>query len=77
MATKPNVKVIKRSERAAQESQEQAAERAAKKSAQETARDMVTTVTGWVNEFQQKRRTETRQALHTLFADATPQPGKA
>lgn len=77
MATKSNVKVIKRSERAAQEAQDTAAEQAAKKSAQETARDMVTTVTGWVAEFQQKRRNETRQAFKTLFADATPQPGKA
>jgi len=77
MATKPNVKVIKRGTRAAQEAQEAAAEEAAKKSAQETARDMVTTVTGWVAEFQQKRRNETRQALKTLFADPTPQPGKA
>ena len=77
MATKPNVKVIKRRERAPQETQETAAEQPAKKSAQETAREMVTTVTGWVSEFQQKRRAETRQALNTLFNDATPQPGKA
>jgi uncharacterized membrane-anchored protein len=77
MATKPNVKVIKRSERAAQEAQETAAEEIAKKSTQETAREMVTTVTGWVAEFQQKRRAETRQALKTIFSDATPQPGKA
>ncbi len=77
MATKPNVKVIKRRERAAQEAQESAAEQTAKKSAQETARDMVTTVTGWVAEFQQKRRAETRQAIKTLLNDPTPQPGKA
>jgi hypothetical protein len=77
MTTKTNVKVIKRSERAAQEAQETAAEQTAKKSAQETAHDMVTTVTGWVAEFQQKRRAETRQALKTLFHDVTPQPGKA
>ena len=77
MTTKPNVKVIKRSERAAQESQETAAEETEKKSAQETAREMVTTVTGWVSEFQQKRRAETRQAIKTLLSDATPQPGKA
>ncbi len=77
MTTKTHVKVIKRSERAAQEAQETAAGQAAKKSAQETAHDMVTTVTGWVAEFQQKRRAETRQALKTLFQDATPQPGKA
>lgn len=77
MPTKPNVKVIKRRERAAPETQETAAEESAKKSAQETARDVVATVTGWVAEFQQQRRAETRQALKTLFRDATPQPGKA
>ncbi len=77
MTTRTNVKVIKRSERAAQEAQETAAEQTAKKSTQETAHDMVTTVTGWVAEFQQKRRAETRQALKTLFSDVTPQPGKA
>ncbi|HEX8181601.1 MAG TPA: hypothetical protein VF525_18820 [Pyrinomonadaceae bacterium] len=77
MATKPNVKVIKRSERAAHEAQETAEEQTGKKSAQAAARDVVATVTGWVAEFQQQRRAETRQALKTLFHDATPQPGKA
>jgi hypothetical protein len=77
MATKPNVKVIKRSERVAQSAQDAAPAEAPKKSAQETARDMVATVSGWVNEFQQKRRAETRQALKTIFSDAAPQPGKA
>ena len=77
MATKPSVKVIKRSERAAPEAQETATEESAKKSAQETARDMVATVTGWVAEFQQQRRAETRQALKTLFRETAPQPGKA
>src|SRR5689334_13142653 len=32
-------------------------------SAREAAREMVGTVTNWVNEFQQKRRTETTNAL--------------
>lgn len=77
MARKPNVKVIKRSERATQETQETAPEQPAKKSAQETAREMVATVTEWVSEFQQRRRTQSSQALKTLFRDATPQPGKA
>ena len=46
-------------------------------SAKEAARDMVATVSQWVNEFQQKRRSETAQAIKTLFADATPQTSKA
>lgn len=76
MTMKNSIKIIKRTERAAQEA---AAETNAepKKTTHEAARDMVATVTEWVNEFQQKRRTETSHALKTLFADATPQPGKA
>ncbi len=38
----------------------------------QAAREMVSTVTNWVSDFQQKRREETRQALETLFKN-TPQ----
>lgn len=65
------IKIIKRNERTAPEAA--AGETAApKKSAQETARDMVATVSGWVNDFQQRRRGETAQAIKTLFADVRP-----
>jgi len=76
MTTKAPIKVIKRNER---NQQEQPAEKAAsaKKSTQESARDVVATVTGWVSEFQQKRRVETKQAFNALFSDTTPQPTKA
>jgi uncharacterized membrane-anchored protein len=72
----PVVKVIKRDERSRLQkpAEEVAVER---KSAQEAARDMVATVTQWVNEFQQKRRVETTRAIKTLFTDATPQASKA
>ena len=43
-------------------------------SARETARDMVKTVTNWVNELQQKRRTETANALK-IMSD-TPRPSE-
>lgn len=69
------IKIIKRSERARQE--EMVAEAATKKTTQEAARDMVATVTGWVNEFQQKRRAETAQAIKTIFSDTAPQTSKA
>jgi hypothetical protein len=70
MAKKPSIKIIKRKERDERAAQVGAtAEVAVKKSAQETARDMVATVTEWVNEFQQKRRNETSQALKTLISD--------
>lgn len=76
MKTKTPIKVIKRDERGRQQkpAEEVAAER---KSAQEAARDMVATVTQWVNEFQQKRRVDTTRAIKTLFTDATPQTSKA
>lgn len=72
MNTKTPIKVIKRGER---NRPEPAVEETApvKKTAQETARDMVATVSGWVNEFQQKRRIETTQAIKTLFPDTRPQ----
>jgi uncharacterized membrane-anchored protein len=76
MTKKPPIKVIKRDERNRKES---VAEQPQRKSAQETARDMVNTVTTWVNEFQQKRRTETTRttrAIQSLFTD-TRQPNEA
>lgn len=42
--------------------------------ARETARDMVKTVTNWVNELQQKRRAEAARALK-LMSD-TPRPSE-
>ena len=43
--------------------------------ARETARDMVDTVTNWVNEFQQRRRVETTNALRML--SKTPRGSEA
>jgi hypothetical protein len=76
MKTKTPIKVIKRGER---NRTEQVTDEAAanKKSAQEAAREMVATVSEWVNEFQQKRRMETAQAIKSIFADTTPQTSKA
>lgn len=74
---KQTIKVIKRSERISREAGQQAAEEVVQKTTQEAARDMVATVSQWVNEFQQKRRSETAQAIKTLFADPTPQTSKA
>jgi hypothetical protein len=76
MKTKTPIKVIKRDER---NRQKPAAEevKAERKTAQEAARDMVATVSQWVNEFQQKRRAETAHAFKTLLGDPAPQTGKA
>ena len=76
MQKKIPIKVIKRDERNRQRQPvaEVAPER---KTTQEAAREMVANVTQWVNEFQQKRRSETAQAIKTLFSDPTPQTSKA
>ena len=75
MTKKTPIKIIKRDER---NRKEKAAEQpqVVRKTAQEAARDMVGTVTNWVTEFQQKRRTETSRAFQTLFPDP-PQPNEA
>jgi hypothetical protein len=75
MNTKTPIKIIKRGERKRQaEASAEVAAAAEKKTPQEAARDMVATVTDWVNEFQQKRRVETRQALRNFLTETTPQP---
>ena len=56
MKAKTRIKVIKRGEKDRQQQQHTAEAAEPKKSAQETAREMVSTVSQWVNEFQQKRR---------------------
>jgi hypothetical protein len=45
------------------------------KSTQASAREMVSTVTNWVSDFQQRRREETRQALETLFQNSPQTTG--
>ena len=69
MAGKKTIRVIKKGQLKGQ----QTAERKAN-SPRETAREMVKTVTNWVNELQQKRSAETANALKFL-AD-TPRPSE-
>jgi len=76
MNTKTPIKIIKRGERNRRE--EVVAEEATpKKTAPESAREMVATVSEWVNEFQQKRRQETAKAIKMLLSETTPQTSKA
>ena len=78
MQKKTPIKIIKRGERNRQQQPAASANaKAERTTAKEAARDMVATVSQWVNEFQQKRRSETAQAIKTLFADTTPQTSKA
>lgn len=75
MATKTPIKIIKRNERSRQENVPDE-QQSTRETPRESARDMVATVTNWVNEFQQKRRIETSRALKTLFPE-TPRPNEA
>jgi hypothetical protein len=75
MTRKTPIKVIKRDERNRQETASGSQE-AARKSPQEAAREMVNTVTNWVNELQQKRRVETSRAIQKLFPEPA-QPNEA
>ena len=77
MQKKTAIKIIKRDERNRQQQPAAAEPVAERTSAKEAARDMVANVSQWVSEFQQKRRSETAQAIKTLFTDPTPQTSKA
>lgn len=71
MDTKLKVKVIKKGEVREQPKpayQEQKSKRAA-------ARDMVSNVTGWVNDFQSRKRVETKLAIEQLFSAPRPSEG--
>ena len=41
-----------------------------KKTTQASAREMVSNVTNWVTDFQQRRRKETKQAIENLFPNS-------
>jgi len=61
MSEKKTIKVIKKGEK-----KRPVATGTKTNPAREAAREMVQTVTNWVTEFQQKRRTETTNALRVL-----------
>ena len=69
MTTKGKIKVIKKNE-----IKENAAASVAviKKSKQETAREMVSTVTNWVSDFQTRKREETKMAIEKFFTPTQP-----
>jgi len=64
MTAKAKIKVIKKGEMKIAE----VPVRVEKKTNQ-AAREMVSTVTNWVSEFQQRSREETKQALETFFSN--------
>ena len=69
MSDKKQVRIVKKGEK------KTPAVKVKSNSARETARDMVGTVTNWVNEFKQRRRNETTAALRIL--SKTPRGSEA
>jgi hypothetical protein len=69
MSEKKTIKIIKKGEKS------RPVVKAKANTARETARDMVETVSNWVNEFQQRRRAETTNALRML--SKTPRGSEA
>lgn len=70
MTAKAKVKVIKKSELKSFESPV-----TIEKKPTQSAREMVSTVTNWVNDFHQRQRDETRQAIEKFFS-TQPQPSE-
>jgi hypothetical protein len=69
MSEKKTIRIVKKGEKT------NTAPKPKVNSARVAARDMVDTVTNWVSEFQQKRRTETANALRLL--SKTPRSSEA
>jgi hypothetical protein len=68
MSEKKVIKVIKREDRV----QKKASARAARNNKRKRPTDMVTTVTSWVNDFQQRQRAETSKAIENLIRARQP-----
>lgn len=73
MDNKPKIKVVKKSDVAVITSKPAKKVAVSKRAA---AREMVSTVTNWVNDFQAKRRDETKLAFEQLFSQH-PQPNES
>jgi len=63
------VRIIKSSERCRRDEAAQEKAVSQKKTAQDAARDMMSTVTGWVNELQLRQQAETARAIRSLFPE--------
>ena len=73
MSEKKVVKVVKRADRS---QRKPGSARVAREAARKRATDMVTTVTNWVSEFQQKQSVETAKAVESLIR-SRQQPNEA
>lgn len=73
MAMKPFVRIIKRGQQiAAPEAALSNTERRA--TPESSVRDIKTTVSTWVREFQQRSRTDSKIAFNNLFKEPLPRP---
>lgn len=70
MSEKKTIKIIKKNERTRKPKPV-----VKENTAAQTAREMVQTVTNWVNELQQKRRAETTHAIKSLLPK-NPRPSE-
>lgn len=73
MSEKKVVRVVKRAERS---QRKPGSARVAREAARKRATDMVSTVTNWVSEFQQKQSIETAKAVESLVR-SRQQPNEA
>ena len=73
MSEKKVVKVIKREERVLNKPNRHSARQNKRK----TPTDMVSTVSGWVNDFQKRQREETSIAIENLIRARQQQPNEA
>lgn len=72
MAMKPFIRIIKRGQQAVAQAEGSAQPRATVES---SARDIKTTVSTWVKEFQQRSRTDSKRAFNNLFKEPLAQQG--
>jgi len=72
MINKGKIKIIKKGEVQTPEP----TVKVAKNTTKVAAREMVSTVTNWVTEFQRNKREETKMAFEKLFA-SQPQPSES
>ena len=68
MTTKGKIKVIKKGTQAVAASTAAQSAEIEKKSTKVAAREMVSNVSNWVTEFQQRKRVETRSAIEQFFS---------
>jgi virulence-associated protein VagC len=71
MLKKMNVKVIKKDDKKAIQPAAKPRDRS-----KQTAREMVSTVSNWVNDFQQRKRDETKIAIEKFFVPG-PRPSES